>query len=81
VMLVEFGVNMGDHAETVYRAQQVDPSETVGALAARLLAPVGWKRPVPDYSSRIEIRLAEPKLEPLPSAEPWRNDTTGSEPF
>lgn len=71
VMLVEVGVSMGDHAETVYRAQQVDPSETVGALAARLLAP-GWKGPVPDYSSRIEIRLAEPK---------WRNDTTRSEPF
>ena len=69
VLLFDVGVNMGDHAETVIRAQQVDPNETVGDLARRLLT---RERNHYDYETkttiadepevladnRIEIRLA-----------------------
>lgn len=80
VMLVEVGANMGDHAQDVFRAQEVDPSETVGELAERLLLSKGWGSRSFDYQSRIEIRVAEPKLELPPIAtEPWA--ASPGEPF
>ena len=66
VLLFEVGVNMGDHAETVIRAQAVDPSETVGDMVTRLLTKPGYVRygdinvprlEQPDW--KLEIRIAQ----------------------
>jgi len=69
VLLHRVGVNMGDHAETVVDAHDVDESETVGDLARRLLMrntspwldSVGGL--VPEGGWRIEIRVATPAPE------------------
>lgn len=69
VLQFEVGVNMGDHAETVIRAQQVDPDETVGELARRLLSrsEYHYGSPnvmVPQGDWKLEIRIAVPKEVP-----------------
>lgn len=66
VLLYEVGVNMGDHAETVIRAQIVDSDETVGEMVSRLLHKPGYvawgeitakREPQTDW--KLEIRVAK----------------------
>ena len=69
VLLVQVGVNMGDHGETVTKAVEVDVWETVGSMVDRLLSepkfvpgsPGGTKR-VLNPSWRLEIRAVEPAV-------------------
>ena len=64
-LMVEQGVFMGDHAETITKAVEIDPNETVQALVERTLYRNGeyitvetCKR-VPDTDRYLVIRIAQ----------------------
>lgn len=61
-ILVEVGVNMGDHGQDVYSAQEILPGETVEAFANRLLKP-RYPGNGQHYTYRIELRIIQPAKE------------------
>ena len=64
-LMVEQGVFMGDHAETITKAVEIDPNETVQALVERTLykngeyITVGTYERVPDTDRYLVIRIAQ----------------------
>lgn len=64
-LMVEQGVFMGDHAETITKAVEIDPNETVQALVERTLykngeyITVGTYKRVPDTDRYLVIRIAQ----------------------
>ena len=69
VVLVQTGVNVGDHAQDVSRAVEVGWEETVRSAANRLLSTESWRNDgngqmekyrKGEYEWRLEIRLVEP---------------------
>ncbi|ERG63499.1 hypothetical protein L332_03390 [Agrococcus pavilionensis RW1] len=65
-LVVEVGVNMGDHAQDVTRAVEVRRDETVGEVVDRLLTSSQWvslqmgHQQMPQTSWRLELRAVEP---------------------
>ena len=58
------GVNMGDHAETIWRSVEVGPDETVRELMERLIEPgTEWRER--DYDSWVRLSF----VQPLPTPE------------
>lgn len=67
VMLVKVGVDMGDHAETVTKAVEVDIWETVGSMVDRLLSEPAYEPGNPGKRAlnpkwRLEVRAVEPAV-------------------
>lgn len=64
-LVVEVGVNMGDHAQDVVRAVEVSRDETVGEVVDRLLTSDAWvgltlgHQPVAKPTWRLELRAVE----------------------
>ena len=64
-LMVEQGVFMGDHAETITKAVEIDPNETVQELVGRTLykndeyITVGTYKRVPDADRYLVIRIAQ----------------------
>lgn len=58
-LFVRVGVNMGDHAETVWRSVEVDPDETVRSLMDRLITPTN-KYKARDYEDYVRLQFVEP---------------------
>jgi len=58
-LFVRVGVNMGDHAETVWRSVEVDPDETVRSLMDRLIEPTN-KYKARDYEDYVRLQFVEP---------------------
>ena len=64
-LMVEQGVFMGDHAETITKAVEIDPNETVQALVERTLykngayITIGTYERVPDADRYLVIRIAQ----------------------
>jgi hypothetical protein len=59
VLLVETGVNMGDHGQDVITAVEVRDDETLVDAANRLLAPA-YAGDVKHYAWRLEVRVVQP---------------------
>lgn len=71
VTVTRTGVNMGDHAQDVTTAHEVDPDETIEDLARRLLKPdERWGSPEQNF---IVVRLAQrsPKHAAPDDVESW----------
>ena len=58
------GVNMGDHAETIWRSVEVEPDETVRELMERLI-PEGSRWQERDYDSWVRLSFVQPKNNPI----------------
>jgi hypothetical protein len=57
--LVQVGVNLGDHGETIHRAVEVLPTDTVRDLLDRVIPPPGKYRKR-DYDHHVILRFVEP---------------------
>jgi dTDP-glucose pyrophosphorylase len=70
VVLIKTGVNMGDHAQDVWKAVEVGTDESLHEAANRLLSVKQWHWETaaverqnvldPQYEWRLEVRLVEP---------------------
>ena len=64
-LMVEQNVHMGDHAETITKAVEIGPNETVQALVERTLykrggyTAVGTYERTPDPDRYLVIRIAQ----------------------
>ena len=68
-LMVEQNVFMGDHGETITKAVEIDPNETVQALVERTLykngeyISVGEFTRIPDADRYLVIRIAQRSFE------------------
>ena len=68
-LMVEQNVFMGDHGETITKAVEIDPNETVQALVERTLykngkyVSVGESTRIPDADRYLVIRIAQRSFE------------------